>query len=100
MHRQVKPDEVGVGYPRVERLPREVETGDVHTGAAQPGRGRRQAEGLAAQLVGGDESDSHGVAGRNSISASVGGGVARLTITRVAMDSESAGYAVCQPKNG
>ena len=41
----------------VERLARQVDAADVGARAAQPGCGRREAERLASELVGGDQED-------------------------------------------
>ena len=114
MHRQVERDQVGVVQRiRLERLTREIDQSDLDTGRAEPGRRRGQTERLPSHFVGRDQDGgpSRAVRGwalvthdrvvaiqltvRNS--AVVGGGVARLTMTSVEIESARAGYAVCQP---
>ncbi len=88
--------EIGLCELGLERLARQVDAPDVETGACEP-RGRRgETERLTPELAGQNQDDAHVAC--SLFSASVGGGVIRLTTTSVAIDSASAGKIVCHPK--
>jgi hypothetical protein len=58
VHRHMEGDQIGGGDGhRIEPLDGQIEGGNIMAGLAQPRRRRRQSEGLATHLIGGDEND-------------------------------------------